>query len=103
MAPEITGIEPSADYSRTPTTQTDLFTLGMVVIEVATSIFTDTWSSLKTVAHSGVHGTSAVSRKRGVYGDEEDRGRRTSTATSEDYETWAFGRTMGGDPILVGP
>ena len=75
MAPELLGIEPSTDNSRTPTSQSDLFALGMVAIEVITSVLSVTWSFLNDLTHLGVYRASAVPRKQRLCGDEEDRGR----------------------------
>ena len=42
MAPELLGIEESAEKSRKHTSQSDVFALGMVAIEVITSVLSDT-------------------------------------------------------------
>ena len=101
MAPELLDIEQNANKPHAPTPQSDVFALGMVAIEVIRSTLSDNLA-IPNLKHSGVHRTGAIPRKQRIFGDEEDRERRTSIAASESPETWDFGRTLGSDWIFVG-
>ena len=82
MAPELLEVKQNADNPRTPTPQSDVFALGMVAVEVIKSTLFHTLA-IPNLTRSGVHRTATVPRTQRVFGDEEDRERRTSIAASE--------------------
>ena len=68
MAPELLSVDENSSAAGAPTTQSDVFALGMVAIEVITSLSSD----IHKLTYLGVYWPSPVPRKYISWGDNED-------------------------------